>query len=402
MKARVAVGFLATLGLWPAALAGCVDEPDLSPCDIRERGCQDAVFYAVQGVRGGVWDPWLDHTPVRVISQAQFRREQLDDAAAEMRTAQDAEFNHFEAALELLGLLDPERTDADVVAVGVAKIAAYYDRRTRSVTVIDRGDDTDDASDTRFLAHEFVHAAQDRELGLADFAKADSRDASYARRAVIEGEATFYGEAVLLDHRGSQASDVDWDEYFRKWLWEVQRDVYAAASPELELPSLLYPLGGDLIAKRYLAGGSAAVADAWTAVPQHIGALMGETGPAPPAPCGAPEAPAGYELRVQTRMGRLSLFGAATRFTAGADQAWAASGAWRGDQMNVYGDDRGETVLVWVLLFDPGAAESFVRSFRAHHGDGTIAARGNVVHIMLRSEAEAPQWDAWTQCPNVD
>lgn len=191
-----------------AWLCACSAETGLEPCDIREIACQDEVFYAVQRARGAAWDPWTDRAPMRVISESQFSSEQRRLwLEAEL---EEQEHDHFESALELLRLLDPGRAaDASADAI-IDNTVAYYSAADKAVTIVDRELEADVERATQTLAHELVHAAQDREIGFSSI-RAGSLDEAYAQAGLIEGEASFLDQLVMLESHGAELDDVDWD-----------------------------------------------------------------------------------------------------------------------------------------------------------------------------------------------
>lgn len=379
--------------------AGCSAEVDLQPCDIREAGCQDDIFLAVQRARGSVWDPWAERPAMRVISAADFRRELLDaeQAAAE---APDAPYDYFEAAQELLGLLDPERTSTASVDARVDNVAAYYSYADRGVTIVDHGDAGDLVSATSVLAHELVHAAQDRELGLGWFSLPSTRDGSNARQAIIEGEARLYENLVMLDVRGLSVDGVDWNGYHERLLTAARGRVFESTSPGFQLYGLLYPLGARYLTARYLRGGNTAVRDVWGNLPRQVVSIVRQDGKRRSEwQCGVPEEPDGYTYRTDTALGALNLYGIATRWVDDESAAWRVAEAWAGDQLFLYSLESEETALIWELLVDAELAAEATDWATDFYGEAAVLQRAEGhLSIRLFTGSTEPQWPEPVTC----
>lgn len=407
--------------LWLAAwlgcaLWGCGDAGLTAACDIRQEDCQDRIFYAVQELRGGGWDPWLDRPPMRTITAEAYRQELLDAQAARDAAREAAQedgapapgVDHFNVALELLGLLDPDREPSAAADARVDRVAAFYAPRERAVTIIDHGKAGDLLQGTVVLAHELVHAAQDRELGLGTFKRAGTRDADYARLAIIEGEARLYENLVSLRIRDIALDDVDWAAYHDNLLSDARTRVADAESPEYQLYGMSYPLGSRYLTSRYLRGGNAAVRRAWRDLPTQLLSLMAGPGEAPLAAeafdCAAPEPPEGFAREATTTMGALPLFAVATRLPEGPDAAWTVAKAWRGDRLWVFAGTGASdaTLVVWQLrLADAGSEEvvAFVRDIAARYGEDSVRLRGDELFVRLqRGDGPPADWTRWQRC----
>ena len=378
-------------------LAACGSESGLEPCDIRNRACQDDVFYAVQRVRGGIWDPWVDRVPMRVITKEE-RRAELEQAQARREQQRDPnQVDHFGQALELLLLLDPEREQSADIDSSVARVAAYYSEADKAVTVIDPGQVDDLEHATRLLAHELVHAAQDRDFDFSAH-RVFHRDESYALGSVIEGEATLYAELLMLEPRGLGFDDIDWLQWQSGWLGGVQDAAYDGASPEHHLSGLVYPLGLKLMFERYRDGGAVAVRRVWDSPPKQSVLFLDDLQAPPPWPCGAPQAPDGYEARGQTRMGAVDLFGLATRLVDSVEMAWDLAKTWRGDRLYLYGNDMQQTIAVWQVRSTGMTADTLSARAADRYGSGTFVVADGQLNIGLSTAGDLGDWDDWQRC----
>lgn len=396
--------FLLAVGVIVGML-GCDQDADLYACDIRKETCQDDIFYAVARLRGTLWDPWLDRPPTRVITADDYRAELL--AAQEQAQQGEATYDYFEAAKELLGLLDPDRTTTSSIDAQVANVAAYYDFGPGEVTIIDHGDSGDLTVGTYILGHELVHAAQDRELGLAFFGSSDTYDGYYARRAIIEGEARLYENLLQLELQRLDVEQADWAGYHERLLANAREDVFLAESPEFELYGLLYPLGAIFLTDRYLEDGNQAVRDVWADLPVQVGQLLGGGHGAMPEPlplldCQAPSAPTGYEYRTQAVMGALPFFGVSTRLADSVASAWAMAEALQGDRLYVYARDEAHTTLVWHLSIETAQREAVLEAAQGYYGAGAVELVDDRITVVLSTEAELPEWEDARSCSGAN
>jgi hypothetical protein len=159
----------------PASRGPMAGEPveDLLRCNITERDCQEAIFVSVAESLGS-----HPNSPplIRTIS--------VEEYEAELRDGLDPD-DYLGAApitrgLELMGLLSGEATnliDAEIDNL-VNWVGAYFDPSTRRITVIDR--DYEDISAQSLLAHEFVHAIQERDFGFASLTATEGLEDSFS------------------------------------------------------------------------------------------------------------------------------------------------------------------------------------------------------------------------------
>jgi hypothetical protein len=276
MKRMIIVGW-ALLGS-----LGC-EASKLQLCDITAADCQESIYLGNVRVRGDGYDPFQGVPPIRTIGEEQFRAEMKAEAeqAAQNPAAQQP---WWDSALALLHLM-PSATEVEQDAIDnrVEQVAAYYDPSTRKVTVIDHQQPQTDS--TRLgnmitLAHELLHAIQDRELDLDINPK--TTDELFANKALIEGDATTYELlfALELEPRIKQVYP-DPLSYANKL-----RSMFMADGPKLADDSdetnfaslgppymaamyLVYPLGGIWVGEHYKQGGNSAVRHAYGKAPMR-------------------------------------------------------------------------------------------------------------------------------------
>ncbi|MEY4545931.1 MAG: hypothetical protein RL685_2126 [Pseudomonadota bacterium] len=216
---RRAAALAALLGAWgcgeserPALLSdrvgvaveGC-EQFSYEICDIREAKCQRELFGLMACLRGEDVTA-AGPPPVSVMTEELAAARVLEGVDRSTDAEAAADFEAEVRGLEMLGLLEPGLIGNadDVLDVTIQSVAAYYKPSTKEVVIIDRGDPLDDLSSNSTLAHEFVHALQDRRWDLGTFgsdARASS-DQSLAITSVVEGEATLYELLLNIAYQG--------------------------------------------------------------------------------------------------------------------------------------------------------------------------------------------------------
>ena len=353
------------------ALIGCGRPTELEACNIANKSCQIDVYYALVRLRGDGYDTFEGLPPIRTVTVDQYRAE-LTDArptsppsdAFDPNAEPKRELDPWDVALSWFGLVTTEEPPPPAAAIDtrVNNVAAFYSSRTQQVTVIDRGQERNDRSDTTLLTHELVHAFQDNEVGL-DISDPSS-DGNFAGRAFTEGEAVLYEKLA-----GAEIDDVSpysllWDDYYAGWLGGLRQNLTQDPSPFYAVSWFVYPLGGALLTRGWVRGGNAAVRHIAGEIPQTALGYLAEFQHASfdraevPLDCSvaAPEerfARIGYD-----RFGAMHLY--AFLEAAGMDEqvAFDLAFAWRDDLFYVYFDEaRREVAASWrVRMQDPAAA----------------------------------------------
>lgn len=366
---------------------GCAEE-QLDPCDIRQPECQQDVFLFLQKVRGDGWNVFTEMPPVDTISWEEFQDMVLEAAGSE-----EQQPDPWDAALRLLALIPEEASAAEASAeVLIADVVAYYSYESRSVTVIDRGESRNLAYDMEILAHEFVHAIQDREIGLPSLMA--SVDEMFAHDAHVEGEAVLYEFLFSLAMEDISPQIIDWNGIYEQMLGDMRTRVMESDSPFYAVQELVYPLGAEYLTRLYLRGGNAAIRGAYAIRPTTGAAYM--AGPETYreeerqlADCAFTE-PEELELYGFTTMGAPVAYAFLTAAGAGDGEAWSAALQWQDDRILVFSDENGEsTALVWCLRFqDDAAAETFI-GYISPDDYREIVRRGYQVAIAAATGEEA-------------
>jgi hypothetical protein len=392
--------------LCACCLFGCEDTFELEACDIRKASCQQDVFLAVQHVRGMAWDPWLDMPPIRVISSDQYRAEL--EAKRRASSPAPADYDYYTPALKMLALFDPDEAPDGSTEFAVSFYVAYYESSSNSVTIIDRGQSTDQRGDTRKLAHELTHAAQYRDVTSAELnGWVRTTDDLNARGAVVEGEARLYENLVDLLMRHVSGDNIDWDRYHADWIAHVRDMAMEDASPMRFVSSeLRYALGSRYATAAWREAGSLGVRRAIANHPTTTQAFMFPPGSKRaaklPWPCKPPSAPTNYKSRVSTSLGGWSTYAFATRMLPNAEpEAWALGQAWQNDRITVYADADKNLALVWQLQFSSEAsAQTFASALSGlpatlHVSSASDADR---VSLLAAQRPEDVDSDDWMTC----
>ena len=375
------------------SLATACSDQRLSPCDIRQTDCQEDVFLYLQMLRGDGWNVFTEMPPVGTITQEQFRQQLLGSASD-----QEQPPNPWDAALRLLSLIPPESSAAEASAeVLVSDVIAFYSFFTRSVTVIDRGEPQDLDYETEILAHEFVHAIQDREIG-PPFPYA-SVDEAFARDAYAEGEAVLYEMLFDLRMAGTSPQIIDWDSLYGEMLGRVRNSVVESSAPFYTAQELVYPLGAEHLTRLYLQGGNAALRTAYSDRPTHgIAYMVGTEADwereARPVDCIVSE-PEGLGLYDVNVMGAPATYAFLTAVGAEEKAAWDTALSWQDDLILVFADDSGQsTALLWCLRFrDQAAAEDFIGYLPAD-GYRQVNRQGDQVAVAAATDdPDLASWD---------
>ncbi|HEU4412764.1 MAG TPA: hypothetical protein VFS43_46400 [Polyangiaceae bacterium] len=370
----------------PVPVAGC-ESHSYAVCNVVDPACQtqwDALVGCLRGAPTGMG------VPVRVISEADF--------AAELRQGggePHPNLPHWERALTLLELAVPGSFTSDEPSeTYVTAVAAYYSFDDKAITVIDHGRPADGISVNVTFAHELVHAAQDRELGLGAYreAYAKSFDSSLSSDALVEGEAELYEVLVTAALNGIDLARVDLPALLaaRTELeldWAMAQDsAYLAA--DLSFP---YGPGGQYVYQAFAAGGPEAVRALFASPPSTTRrVLQRDLGGADAAPVDFGAAPlvAGYELMFEDVLGAFGvmLFGR----NQGPLAAQALVEPFRSDHLYIYGSPAG-TALAWRLSFaTPESGNTFMAKARAivrSQAQVTRDAQGNVLVLKASDDA---------------
>lgn len=373
---------------------------DLLRCDITERDCQEAIYASVaERLESNPNDP----PAIRTISVEQYEAELRESFVPEDYTNVEP----VTRGLRLMGLLSeeaPNLIDAQIESL-VSWVGAYFDSRSGGVTVIDR--DYAVISGQALLAHEFVHAIQERDFGFDVINEGvDLEDEFLASRAVIEGDADHNSLAWTFEKLETPLTRDDWSALHDDNKELLRQSISSSDLSVIDFGSSFpYVHGGQFMTDAILTEGLDVRGELWAAGPTSSAAVMSGyaafrdgTVPARDVPESAyPAAPAAFEEVVRDELGAWTLFVFLHHFRIGQDLAWGAALASTGDAFSVY-ESASETVAVWRVRFGPteldvGSIMELALETSSRDAAWTSFVDGNDVVIVAAGTQEA--LDAW-------
>lgn len=254
---------LFTSVLLSAATFGCSDDDGsgttstklecpvhVQRCDVHSSQCRQRIFDYVGCVRGH--STRERQPPIEFIKLSDL----LEAVQAAEMEAPDPDADAQRRALSLLGLVASSDVAAtEAAAERVQGIAALYLPESKQVVMIEDPGGTEpseeelglpiDVFNMSVLAHEYVHAYQDREYDLGRFQSniPDNFDGQLAAISAIEGEATLYEYEFLLDVLDRQ--DADRRKIFEALVDAAETTLAESDSPWLAARSIFpYTYGG--------------------------------------------------------------------------------------------------------------------------------------------------------------
>jgi hypothetical protein len=353
-------------------LIACGPPKQLEPCNIATESCQEDVYYALVRLRGDGYDPLADIPPISTLTVDQYRR-QLEGSQTDPPPADDDDggvpdepnepdepdepkVEPWDTALQLLGLVLPAVSSGQAsIDNQVTHVAAFYASDTRSVTVIDRGNERDDKADTILLLHELVHALQDRELS-ADLTDGTT-DGILAARALTEGEATFYEHLGRAEIEDISPFPLDWDGFYTRWLGGGRNNLPNERSPFYGVRWFIYPLGAHYLTDAWLAAGNAGVRHAYAEPRRYMAQFMAGYGASSGARtsrvrCDIKPPNTAYVRRGYDRFGALQVYAFLTGASVPDGEGWPLAFGWVDDLIAVYFEPEDEIVLLtWRIRF---------------------------------------------------
>ncbi len=389
---------------------GC-SQRDLPVCDIAERACQEDIYYRLLSLRGDGYDPFGGLPPVSVISEDQFR----DWLIAANQQGSQAGPSMWDRALALLHFTSHGSPDggASGDAGGstlddeVAHTYAFYEPAKKAITIVahpDQASATDREDGMVILAHELVHAIQDRHI---DVIKNDvqTSDEYLAYEAIIEGDARFYEYLFAREVSGFLNATLD------QALTLPQRELdniytnFAGTSTPLFLAQLLvYPLGAAYEANAYKSGGNAAIRHGYGKEPRHMVGFLGDgMGHFPSVvaedvcPYYTEAIPVSQTSAAADQFGALMFYAFLRGWEVDHATAYATAQAWTGDYMLV--QSLGDTTAVaWHLQFSSAPPASLATVLSAS-GQLQVTAGSRSLRIMVTDSSTALTWKPYPGCP---
>jgi len=335
--------------------------------------------------------------PVRVVSEEQLVAELNAESDTEPSEDDSADLPHIERTFVDLGLLQ-----AGALTEGggsttqiVANIDGIYQDPERGIALVDRGvarNDADADADA-LLVHEFVHAIQDAERGLAVWREqyATSIDTSLALRTVTEGQATYAQFRVLLAMTGRDVSRIDWDRTLSGFREQLVSDAFADPSPYFaSITTFPYAYGA---ASAYLAWSDhQAQFDAPPLTTLEVLSHDAGVAFASPEPLSVdtPTPDADYRLVDDDDLGAFQLALSAHKLGLDTDSALDLALAWRGDALWIYAGPNDMTVWMWMIeLGDTQHARDFATLAQDSQ---RVEASALGARVMLVGGDERPQF----------
>lgn len=395
------------------AIPGC-EAFAYRPCDILSAACQSELF-ALTACVYGERDPGAP-PPVARLDEAQALALIYDGSGAPSMTdgidamrdsaADEARFRAQVRGLELVGLLDPGTiaTPGDVADATIGGLLAYYLISARRIVVIDRGAPVDDLESNIVLAHEFVHALQDRRHDLASFEAEltlDS-DGALARASLIEGEASLYHFLIEFAYRGADIRSVNLGAFFDQ-LTALALDItLEAGSPALTADSIFpYTFGARYAGELWRAGGSAGLDAAYDAPPRTTWQVMGGSSALPlaafaqaPAPLDGYAAVADDVAGAWVSVAMLAGLAQASEFVT----EWPRLAAgWRGDHLWVFDSPDAGVATLWALEWESAETASRFAELAAALAPAGATVRIDTLDASTRITAveRAEDLEAW-------
>jgi hypothetical protein len=402
-----------------ASMTGCGPAEELEPCNIATEKCQKDVYYALVRLRGDGYDPLAAVPPIQTIPLAQYQRQLEGAAGVDEDEEEDASVEEQEPppvvpwdfALQVLGLVTPAMSSGQAgVKNQIANVAAFYASASRTVTVIDRGQQRNDFFDTGLLLHELTHALQDRELSGA-FSDGTT-DSDLASRALTEGEATFYQHLSHLEMNGQSPDGIDWHLGYTQNLQAGRAGMINEASPYYAVRWFIYPLGARFLSDAWERGGNAGVRHAYATQPLHLAQYMtphDERHAAlrpvlnPPLRCDVPSPGEGWERPGFDRFGALLVYAFLSGNNVQDAEAWPLAAGWGDDLIYLYFEPEDEIVLVsWrIRLATPDAAQRAVELLELDERVRVSAEGRDLILIAGNDEDATAGWDGTLACASA-
>ena len=399
--------FLASAGL--SLLAGCHDRT-LKVCDITQPDCQQDIYYADLSLRGDGYDPFAGIPPIRTITEDEYRAKLEADAAK-----QPPEPAWLDAGLALMGLL-PATADTQSASIDnqVQNTAAVFYPDTHDVFVIAHPElNTDPRDNMSYLAHELIHALQDREINL--HSQPQTSDEYFAYKALIEGDASLYQILFLYELPLPATVSRDPLTIFSRWRQDnlsddpSLQDNFASLGPPFYAAFwLVYPLGGVWLSDSWDKGGNTAVRHAYGKAPQRsLDYLLGPGVAAPASKnisCG-PTAPAEFKQSDGTAydadsFGAIYLFAYLMAWNVPASDALSSSLLWRYDVIFFfYNQSTQKTAVTWRIELDSPLPASVLAALTTSAGPRVVQNGTTLLITNSDDPAFLSTWDPWSACP---
>lgn len=373
---------------------GC-EAIDHTPCDVRDASCQARLFALAGCLRGE--DPG-SLPPIAVVSEADFATMLTNEAAMHAPQPHRATWDW---ALSGLKLIQPGDLGTDAMIAQSVTVLGVYRDDTKDIVIVDHGADFNAESASPVLVHEFVHALQDREVGLTQYftAFAKSDDSNLAARSIVEGEARMHETRYRASVLGLDPAAIDWMRRFESEVTLDQTYLLMQPSP-LTVTSQTFPYewGARYVYYRWVQDGMGGVHGLFLAPPVTTRVLMAsvdmDVAPEPePAHPTLPIPPSGWTAADTGVLGAWGIFLAMTE-GAGAASSEIQSLAlhWRADAIGIYESPAGATAFVWRIDVGDEASAATAASRLASLPGVTVGRTGTVVGLARTSDSQPLDW----------
>jgi hypothetical protein len=363
-------------------------------CDIASSDCQRRIYDSLAVMLDA---EGFEMPGIRTLSVEQHEDEVRRTVHLLDLTGEDAASR----GLRLMGFIPAasESLAAARIQFWIDQVAAYYWRGSHVITIIDRDYDEIDAQ--VLLAHELIHAIQNRQFVLNEVStEADTDDGVMAVRSVIEGDAEHNAFAWAYELLGYEPDSIDWDALHDDSQQTLREH---AADPERALidsaASFPYAYGFDYMTEVITTTGLPGRAAAFEAPPRTVFEVV--TGPRSVAPSfdfpqvAHPSPLEGHSVELETRFGAWYLYGVLRQLGLSHEAAWATMLGWRGDELAVYqsGDD---VVAVWRVRFadesDGMALEAEINAGEATAAKAAVLFGDEVFVFAAESQDSLLAW----------
>ena len=382
----------------PLPLPGCAAF-DYTSCDVRSAACLDNLAQIARCMRGE--EAGGESPPVSFASEADAR-ELLLGSLTRSATPQP---DYFEIVLTQLGLSEPHALEPALSATRLAqRWAAFYRRDVGDVVVIDHAAEAqapDPLATEALVLHELIHALQDQQRGLDDFARTYQTDSDGSLRgsSVIEGEAQLYEQRFHAALSGVDVTAVDWQgelasqrETAEQALFQEQ-DLYSASL--LRVP---YAHGSEYVERLRAAGGPARVRQLLSSPPRDMQQILAELwGEADPAPLlrsiePPPVSPSDATLETWSTLGAWGVYLFWRPKLESTEAARQLALAWRGDRLEAFSFGAQQTASRWSIeLADVDAATRLLAAVPNNLGWRT-RQQGTRLLVLTSSTGTPPSW----------
>lgn len=378
------------------AVPGC-ESIDPARCDVRLPECQQRLLSMAACLRG---ESVMDPPVILVVSEADYASELAAELAPQMEDPNNAPI---EAGLNLLALVERGSLSAQSRAKDYAKfVGGVYRDDTKDVLIIDHGESFDAEAVSPLLVHEFVHALQDRDIGLSAFkAQATTTDESWSLSAVIEGEANLHEARYAAAMLGLDSTQVDWTAHFQNSLANDEQRLVGEASPYLASYKYFpYEWGGRYMYFTWLAAGMDGVQARFATPPTMTHVLLASSMAAVDPDFTMSELklaapPAEWTQVAHWTLGAWGIFLAFEKTAKNLDSARAMALAWRGDALGIYASNQtpAPSAVVWRLEFaDESAATEAKAAAGRIVGAANVRQAGTGVLIAKTDSGAAIDW----------